>query len=42
METFTDGGGGSDVAGSKAIFMGAGALCWAWGKRPYLVDEEDD
>lgn len=37
----SDGGAGS-VTWSKAIFMGQQALCWAWGKRPEMVEETDD
>ena len=35
-------GSGSNINGSKAIFMGAQALCWAWGHRPMLVKEKFD
>ena len=37
----TDGGGGS-IPWSKAVFMGAQALCFAWGKRPEVEMEEFD
>lgn len=36
------GGAGSNVAYAKNIFMGAQALCWAWGQRPEVVMEEFD
>lgn len=39
--TATDGGGAS-VAWTKAAFMGAQALVWAWGKRPEVVQEDFD
>lgn len=37
----TNGGGGS-VAWTKAAFMGAQALLWAWGQRVEIVQEEFD
>lgn len=37
----TDGGGAS-VAWSKAVFMGAQSLVWAWGMRPWTVQETFD
>jgi N4-gp56 family major capsid protein len=37
-----DAGAGSNVHFSKAVFLGAQALCWAWGKRPQVVEEEFD
>jgi N4-gp56 family major capsid protein len=37
----TDAGAGS-VAWSKAIFMGAQSLIWAWGKHPETVQKEFD
>jgi len=30
------------VHGAQCIFMGAQALCWAWGERPSVVAEEFD
>lgn len=38
---FTNGGGGS-VVGAHCAFMGAQALCWAWGERPKATQEEFD
>lgn len=38
---FTDGGGGS-VVGSHGVLCGAQALCWAWGKRGSIVQDEFD
>jgi N4-gp56 family major capsid protein len=37
----TDGGGAS-VAWTKAVFMGAQSLVWAWGKRPEVIQETFD
>lgn len=37
----TDGGGAS-VAWSKASFFGQQALCWAWGKRPKVIERDFD
>lgn len=37
-----DAGSGSNVPYSRAILMGAQALCWAWGKRPEVVEETFD
>ena len=37
----TNGGGGS-VAYAKNLFLGAQALTWAWGKRPYTVERDFD
>lgn len=42
IELFTTWGAGSDVAGCKAVFMGAQALAWAWGARQESVAEEFD
>ncbi len=38
----TDWGSGSNVPGAKNMFMGAQALCWAWGKRPSVVGKNFD
>lgn len=38
----TNGGGGGTVPVSYGAFMGAQALCWAWGKRPEMVQETFD
>lgn len=35
-------GSGSNVAGAKCSFLGAQALCWAWGSRPEIVTESFD
>lgn len=35
-------GGGSTVAWTKAVFMGAQAMVWAWGKRPEVKMKEFD
>lgn len=37
----TDGGGAS-VAWAKCAFLGAQALAWAWGERPFVVNETFD
>lgn len=37
----TDGGGAS-VAWAKCAFLGAQAGAWAWGERPFMVEEEFD
>jgi len=37
----TDGGGAS-VAWCKASFFGQQAVCWAWGKRPKLIERDFD
>ena len=37
----TDGGGAS-VAWTRAVFMGAQSLVWAWGKRPEVIQETFD
>lgn len=34
--------GGASVSGATAVFMGAQALCWAWGKRPEIVAKKFD
>ena len=38
----TDAGSGSNVPWSKGVFLGAQALCWAWGKRPQVIEEAFD
>jgi len=35
-------GGGAAVPWSRCVLMGAQALCWAWGKRPEVVQETFD
>ena len=35
-------GGGSTVAWTRAAFIGAQALCWAWGQRPEVIQESFD
>ena len=37
-----DAGGGGNVSYAKGSFMGAQALCWAWGRRPKLVKKSFD
>lgn len=37
----TDGGGAS-VAWAKCAFLGAQAAAWAWGERPFVVEEDFD
>lgn len=37
----TDGGGGS-VAWAKCAFLGAQSAAWAWGERPFIVEESFD
>lgn len=37
----TDGGAGS-VAWTKASFFGQQSLCWAWGKRPRIIERDFD
>lgn len=34
--------GGASVSGATSVFMGAQALCWAWGKRPEVVSKKFD
>lgn len=38
----TDAGAGSNVPWAKSVLMGAQALCWAWGKRPEVIEETFD
>lgn len=38
----TDGGAGANVPWTRAVFLGAQALCWAWGQRPEVVQESFD
>src|SRR5574343_39398 len=38
----TDAGAGSNVPWTKSVLLGAQALCWAWGKRPEVVEETFD
>lgn len=38
----TNWGSGSNVPGAKNMFMGAQALCWAWGKRPTIIGKNFD
>lgn len=35
-------GGGAAITYSKCVLMGASALCWAWGERPSIVEEDED
>lgn len=35
-------GAGSNVAGARCQLLGAQALCWAWGKRPFVKEESFD
>jgi N4-gp56 family major capsid protein len=42
VPVFSNGGPGSDVKYSKCVLMGASALCWAWGERPSIVEEDED
>ena len=37
-----DAGSGSNVPWSKSVLLGAQALCWAWGKRPEVVQKTFD
>ena len=37
-----DAGSGSNVPWTKAVFMGAQALVWAWGQRPEVIQETFD
>lgn len=37
-----DAGAGANVPWAKSVFMGAQALCWAWGKRPEVVQKTFD
>lgn len=39
---YSNGGPGGDVPYSKCFMMGASALCWAWGARPSIVEEDED
>jgi len=38
----TDFGSGSNVPGSKCLFLGAQSLLWAWGQRPKVVSKKFD
>ena len=38
----TNWGASSNVAGAKCVFMGAQAVCFAWGKRPWVVAKDFD
>lgn len=38
----TNWGSGANVPGAKCSFLGAQALCWAWGSRPEIVTESFD
>ena len=42
MTAGTDAGAGSNVPFSRAVFMGAQALTWAWGQRESIVMKEFD
>lgn len=41
MPKASDGGGGS-VDWAQCSLLGAQALCWAWGERPFVEMDEDD
>ncbi len=38
----TDWGAGANIPGSKCVLMGAQSLCFAWGKRPRVVQKTFD
>lgn len=38
----TDAGAGADVPFAKSVFLGAQALCWAWGQQVEVVQEDFD
>jgi len=38
----TDAGGGSNIPYAKCALLGAQSLCWAWGKRPEIVQDDFD
>ncbi len=38
----TDAGAGTNVPYVQAVLMGAQALCWAWGRRPEVIQETFD
>lgn len=38
----TNWGSGGNVPGAKCSLMGAQSLCWAWGKRPAVVQRDFD
>lgn len=38
----TNWGAGANVAGARCQFLGAQALCWAWGMRPWMTEETFD
>jgi len=42
VPVFSNGGPGGEVPYSKCVLMGASALCWAWGERPSIVEEDED
>jgi N4-gp56 family major capsid protein len=41
MPKASDGGGGA-VDWAQCVLMGAQALCWGWGMRPDIVQDDDD
>lgn len=40
--TIATDGGGASIAWAKCSLLGAQALCWAWGKRPEVVQDTFD
>jgi N4-gp56 family major capsid protein len=40
--TIANDGGGATVAWAKCSLLGAQALCWAWGRRPQVIQETFD
>lgn len=42
VKIYSNGGAGSDVNYSHNMLLGAQALCWAWGERPSIVEEDED
>jgi N4-gp56 family major capsid protein len=39
---YSTGGAGGNVPYTHGMLLGAQALCWAWGERPSIVEEDED
>ena len=42
VPVLSNGGAGGAITYSKCVLMGASALCFAWGERPSIVEEDED
>ena len=42
IDIFTNGGAGANVPYAKGFLIGQGAMAWAWGRRPELVEDTFD